>query len=155
MMPGSDMNMTWSAFLAFYEKMRRDVSHLAAHDYARNRWVDSTEALTSDGAFRLVILTMQDGFKIRIEIVPETRYVLTIDRESVDSPRLWQAVLRLPVSGTQLEVLKLVKQRLPVRASLPQISAALEGLAKECHELAERLKAGQPTGKGLLGETRR
>lgn len=146
-MPGSDMNMTWSAFLAYYQKIARDVSHLAAYDYARNRWVDSTEALTSDGAFRLVILTMQDGFKIRIEIVPETRYVLTIARESVDSPELWQALLRLPVGGAQLEILKLVKQRLPVRASLSQISAALESLAEECHQLAARLKVGQLPGK--------
>lgn len=151
MVPGSDMNMTWSSFLAYYQKIARDVSHLAAYDYARNRWVDSTEALTSDDAFRLVVLTMQDGFKIRIEIVPETRHVLTIDRDSVDSPRLWQALLRIPVDGAQLEVLKLVKHRLPVRASLPQISAALESLAAECRQLADRLKAGQLTGKSSLG----
>lgn len=149
-MAGSDMNMTWSSFLAYYQKIARDVSHFAAYDYARNRWVDATEALTSNGAFRLLILTMQDGFKIRIEIVPETRYVLTIARESVDSPRLWQALLHLPVDGAQLEVLKLVKQRLPVRASLPQISSALESLAEECRQLAARLKAGQPTGKSSL-----
>ena len=150
MVPGSDMNMTWSSFLAYYQKIARDVSHLAAYDYARNRWVDSAEALTSDGAFRLVVLTMRDGFKIRIEIVPETRHVLTIDRESVDSPRLWQALLRTPVDGAQLEVLKLLKQRLPVRASLPQISSALERLAKDCRQLADRLKAGRLAGKGSL-----
>lgn len=150
-MPGSDMNMTWASFLEHYRKIARDVSHVAAYDYAKNRWVDSAEALTSNGAFRLVILTMQGGFKIRIEIVPETRYQLTIARESVDSPHLWQAVLHLSVGGKELEILKLAKQQLPPRASLSQISAALQDLAHECHELAERLQAGQSTGRASLG----
>jgi hypothetical protein len=150
-MPGSDMNMTWPSFLEYYHKIARDVVHIAAYDYARNRWVDSAEALSSNGAFHLVILTMQDGFKIRIEIVPEARYQFTIARESVNSPRLWQAVLHLSVDGKELEILKLVKQQLPPRASLSQICTSLEDLARECLQLAEKLKAGQPSGRGPLG----
>lgn len=149
-MPGSDMNMTWPSFLEHYRKIARDVSHFAAYDYARNRWVDSTEALRSDGAFRQVVLTMKDGFKIRIEIVPETRYQLTIARESLDSPHLWQAVLHLSVTAKELEILKLVKQVLPPRASLSQIRAALNDLAGECNELAERLQRRQSGGTARL-----
>jgi len=143
--------MTWASFLEYYRKIARDVVHIAAYDYARNRWIDSAEALTSKDAFRLVILTMQDGFKIRIEIVPETPYQFTIARESVNSPRLWQAVLHLSVDGKELEILKLVKQQLPPRASLSQICTSLDDLARECRQLAEKLKAGQPSGRGPLG----
>jgi hypothetical protein len=150
-MPSSDLNMTWSSFLEHYRKIARDVSHFAAYDYARNRWVDSAVALTSDDAFRQVILTMKDGFTIRIEIVPETRYQLTIARDSVDSPHLWQAVLHLSVGGKELEILRLAKQQLPPRASIPQIYTALEDLARECHQLAERLQARQSTGKSPIG----
>ena len=149
-MPGADMNMTWSSFLEHYHKIARDISHIAAYDYARNRWVDSAEALTSAGAFRQVIVTMKDGFKIRIEIVPEIQYQLTIARESVDSPHLWQSVLHLSIGGKELEILKLVKQQLPSRASLPQICAALEDVASECRNLAERIQAGQFSVKGPL-----
>jgi len=142
-MPGSDMNMTWSAFLEHYRKIARDVSNIVAYNYAENRWVDSAEALTSDGAFRQVVVTMKDGFKIRIEIVPETRYQLTIARESLDSPHLWQTVLHFSLGGKEMEILKLVKQQLPPRASLTQIRAALDALGSECHQLAEKLQAHQ------------
>jgi hypothetical protein len=149
-MAGSDLNMTWSSFLEHYRRIAREVAHVAAYDYATNRWVESTEALTSHAAFRQVILTMKDGFKVRVEIVPEARCQLTVARESVDSPHLWQSVLHLPITSEELKILRLLKQQLPSRVSLSQIRAALDDLATTCHRLAERLQAQRSEGTRLL-----
>jgi len=138
---GSDLNMTWSSFLEYYRRLASEVSRIAAYDYTKNIWVYSPDALSEDSNFRMVILTMQDGFKIRIEIVPETQYHFTIARESLDSHHIWQQILHIPITGSELEILKLLKMRLPSRASIIEICSALEMLSDECHNLIGKLTA--------------